>query len=219
MFSPELTVIILNPLFPSHSPGHIKLCLSHLDYLLLSPLNTPYLSTHFINHQGLHFFPSILSLAPSLPPTHCNFSLSLILSLSRTLSLAGSQPPSLSLSSLPLLSPAACGVGCGPGTGRWLCNQKCISPFPFHFSLLNQITEKIPSLDQHSLQHSLHPLSVFLYRPCTPEEERKRLVADDDDVGKTEDFSCPSSVCGFGVERCITKGPASILLAICRKDV
>lgn len=44
-------------------------------------------------------------------------------------------------------------------------------------------------------------------------------MADDDDVGKTEDFSCPSSVCGFGVERCITKGPASILLAICRKDV
>lgn len=118
MFSPELTVIILNPLFPSHSPGHIKLCLSHLDYLLLSPLNTPYLSTHFINHQGLHFFPSILPLAPLAPPTHCNLSLSPSLSLSLT----GSQPPSLSLSSLPLLSPAACGVGCGPGTGRWLCN-------------------------------------------------------------------------------------------------
>lgn len=43
MFSPELTVIILNPLFPSHSPGHIKLCLSHLDYLLLSP-STPLIS-------------------------------------------------------------------------------------------------------------------------------------------------------------------------------
>lgn len=37
MFSPELTMIILNPLFPSYSLGHIKLCLSHLDYLPWSP--------------------------------------------------------------------------------------------------------------------------------------------------------------------------------------
>ena len=102
MFSPELTVIILNPLFPSHSPGHIKLCLSHLDYLLLSPLNTPYLSTHFINHQGLHFSPSILPLAPYTLQS-LSFSLSLSLSLADWIPAPISLSPSLrSLSSAQL---------------------------------------------------------------------------------------------------------------------
>lgn len=83
MFSPELTMIILNPLFPSYSLGHIKLCLSHSDYLLRSPPSSPYRSTHFINHQGFHF--SLFSLPP-LPhlyplPTVISFSLPLHCSL------------------------------------------------------------------------------------------------------------------------------------------
>lgn len=105
MFSPELTVIILNPLLPSHSPGHIKLCLSHFDYLLLSPLYAPYLSNHFINHQGLHFSPSFLPLAPLPPPTHCNLPLFLPFSLplSRRLDPSPHLSPSLhSLSSAQL---------------------------------------------------------------------------------------------------------------------
>ena len=98
MFSPELTVIILNPLFPSHSPGHIKLCLSHLDYLLLSPVNTPYLSTHFINHQGLNFSPPQSSPLPLYQPLPTALAISLSLSLARLLSLADWIPAPISLS-------------------------------------------------------------------------------------------------------------------------
>lgn len=75
MFSPELTMIILNPLFPSYSLGYIKLCLSHLDYLLWSP-QQPLSLYPFHKSSGLPFPPFSLSLAPSLPLTHCNFFLS-----------------------------------------------------------------------------------------------------------------------------------------------
>lgn len=76
MFSPELTMIILNPLFPSYSLGHIKLCLSHLDYLPWSPQH-PLSLYPFHKSSWPSFFPlSVFPLAPSLPLTHCNFFLS-----------------------------------------------------------------------------------------------------------------------------------------------
>lgn len=82
----------------SHSPGHIKLCLSHLDYILLSPW-TPHISTHFIYHQPPQ---SVFLSAPLPPPTHHSFSLSVFF-----VSLADWIPAPISLSPSPPLLAAS----------------------------------------------------------------------------------------------------------------
>lgn len=82
MFSPELTMIILNPLFPSYSHGHIKLCLSHLDYLPWSPQH-PLSLYPFHKSSWPSFSPFQSSPLPHLYPlpTVISFSLPLHCSL------------------------------------------------------------------------------------------------------------------------------------------
>lgn len=97
VFSPELTVIILNLPVPFTLPWSYQALFKSFRLHPLVPLNTPYRSTHFIYHQPPQ---SVFLPAPLPPPTHHSFSLSVFF-----VSLADWIPapisPSLSLSPSP----------------------------------------------------------------------------------------------------------------------